>query len=435
MNTNARNIATILLCITLALLCINLVYVAGPHARNNILICWIVLSPLALLCKDFRTYIPLLDTPLLLAIASLVTFPYFFHPEVLRPITVAYTLVWCVFLMMSGRVIKASDITPSKFTRYIRLIVYAYAAMLIVQQISVMCGISIVPKIYTHTNNWKLPALNTEPGLSSLTLAVIIFYYSMTQRYSYNLSFINELKSHWPVWVCYLWVLFSTPNASAYIFFPLSLTPWISKRNLIYCATGFCIALAGIYITSEGNSHNKQLQRLNRISHAIITLNEDSLFNADPSIADRIVPTLHGIERISYLDDSTFVGHGVDADITQTPMRPCGSEGSAGLFKIWYNYGAVCALIFWIMIIIVTLIPGKWVCIVPMTLALFESQNYNCQVLWLILFCALMYNKMSDSAGSIFFSTDSKESTNHHPNISIKQTLYKSLNKLYTRVP
>ncbi|MDE5645422.1 MAG: hypothetical protein K2I45_07260 [Muribaculaceae bacterium] len=361
------------------------------------------LSPLVLLLRRARVFIPRIDIPLCLVCMFVITFPVIFHPATVRWITMLFTCACCVYFMMLARLVRIADLTPALICRLIRTIIYAFAAVLIVQQICLVCGLPIFneAKVYPMLP-FKLNSLTAEPSHTSVTLGALMYFYTQTRRTEApDTGLWRELKEHWPVWACWLWCLFSPVNASAYMLAPLALLPYVTLRNSPYWITAGLAAVILFLTFPYGASWTAD--RLRKTTIAVTTLDDRTILEADSSAASRIVPTLRGAKAIDMTTKETWTGYGTDADQRDMPPRPCDEDrkGFAGIFSMFHNYGAPCALAFWWLIATVTLIRKRWLSLLTFAFAMQMSAEHNMQLVWVILAFSMVFKHVACRSESL----------------------------------
>lgn len=387
----------ILLMIGLVLLSINPTWTQGEANKNLLLAAAMCLSPMVLLIKNTRVLMPRIDLPLAGVAIMVMAMPVLFHPESVRWITMLFTGAWCVFFMMLARLTLISGLRSDEFQKMIRWIVYAYCLVLVVQQICLLTGMPILLNEGAHyaRHPWKLNSLSEEPSHATLILSVLMYYYTSTRRAEdCNERLWQTIKETPWLWVAFGWGIFSTVNASAYIFGPLCLLPYITRRNVKMVAAIMIGIVVLMMATPVGNIG--QIGRVKRLAVAMITMDEERIIGGDISAAGRIVPSIRGAKSIDPSDPDTYVGHGTDADTRDMGPRPGypTDKGSAGIFSIWYNYGAICALLFWVVIVQITARREEWSSIVMMLLAIQLSSDYNMQLLWVVLGYAMVQKQI-----------------------------------------
>lgn len=272
----------------------------------------------------------------------------------------------------------------------IKRIVYAFAIVLLLQQFCVLTGLPVVLKSEVYENPWKLNSLTSEPSHTSLVLSILMFFFSLVQstvRSKYSLW--RCIKEYPLLWICYIYVISTTDNATALVMSPISLLPFIRRDNWIVVTLCGGILL-GIFLSIPASGHAGRIQR---IFSGLTTFNDSIIVNADESIAARIVPTLRGASTLLPPDIETITGHGVDADhIDMDPVPGMRNGlGHAGIFSMLHNYGLPGAISLWILIGFVTIVPGRWITILTFLMAFYLSGYFNMQFVWMVMAFGMVY--------------------------------------------
>lgn len=393
----------------LTLLCVNPALTQGENHVNLLLSALMCLSPLVLLMRGARVFIPRIDIPLTLLCVSVIAMPLLFHPDTVRWRTMLFTCAYCVFFMALARTLRVSGLTPGFLCRLVRVIVYAFALMLIFQQICLLTGLDVPMRNpdYDEVAPWKLNSLMTEPSHTVVSLATLMFFYTRTLRVvSPGETLWVCIRNNPWLWAAYAWAIFSTGNASSFVLGPLCLLPYITRRNVLPVAAAAVAAFAVLYFTPVGDL--PQVSRVRNFSLALLTFDEDRMYEADPSGAARFAPTLRGARLVDPSAKEMYVGHGVDADTHDTaPRLPWMDEkGFAGVLSMWHNYGAFCALAFWAAIAMVTVIPRRWLSYVTFLFALQMSADYNMQLVWLVMAWSMSFKYSVCGRHSLLSSPD-----------------------------
>lgn len=383
----------------IALLCVNPGLTQGENHINLLLCAVMCFSPAVILFKHSRILVPRLDFPLAIVCLLVTGMPLLFHRDTVRPSTMLFTCAYCVYMMMLARLLIASRLNADGLMRLIRTLVYLFAAVLVIQQLCVLTGMPVFCAAMVYNNPWKLNSLTAEPSHTTVTLCTLMWIYTQTLRLTRpHRGILCELKAEWLLWLCWLWTLFSTPNASAYLLAPLPLVAFVNRNN-IWKWTLTAMAGVGVLLGISGIS-GSQSGRLTRTMSAIITLDEEKIIEADASASARIVPTLRGAVALAASTPSELLtGHGVDADIHEIDDRPGDDDddcGFAGIFSMAYNYGLPCALVFWWVIGTCTLSRRHPLSILTFFIALQLSADYNMQLVWMVMAAGLAFKLIAD---------------------------------------
>lgn len=365
----------------------------GLQRANLLMIIWISLSPLALLNRKARIWIPRIDIPLLILAGGVIAFPLIFHPESVRWSTMLYTCGICIFFMMFARMVKAAHIRRRRLLKLIRWIVIAFAIMLLIQQICVAIGIGI-PGRGLVTSKWKLNSLASEASWAAITVSLVMWMYSQCCRIlNPTASLWGEITKHPLIWGSFGWIAITLPVISIWVFLPLVFLPWLTKRN-VAPAFGILSTIIVIIFIATPIVKDAGFMRAQRIFFATLSFDTHRMYETDQSAASRIAPSIEGVHRAIRPDIETLTGHGVDADQRDLPMvmswREDGMKGSAGIMKILHNYGLLCCVSLWWIIGSVCYLPGRWWGWLTMAIAFYFSAEFNFQILWMILAFALV---------------------------------------------
>lgn len=381
--------------IAVVILSINPGWTQGDKCINLLLCAFIAISPLALLLKECRILVPKIDIPLILVCVFVIAFPLIFHPDTIRWNTMLFTCAYCVFFMMFTRLAISSGIQPADFYKTAKGIVYAYFIVLIIQQICVTFGLPVFLRGYMHYSNpYKLGALSAEPSHTTVLLSTLIYFYGQIKRYqNSSLTLWKEFRQNPWLWIAYYYVILTTVNASALLLGIGCLLPFVTKKNVIYAlVTGVVCSLILFLIPWSPTS---QPDRLKQTLISVVTLDEEAIMAGDLSSSERIVPSIRGAKLIQPARAETYIGHGVDADKTDTEPQPYhwfeNGTGFAGIFSMWHNYGALAAISFWTAIFLVTVIKKSPLTWLTFILALQLSADYNMQFIWQLMAVSLIY--------------------------------------------
>ena len=392
--TSIRRLCKALCAASLALLCVNFAPFEGKDSLNLPLCALLSLSPLVLLIKEARVILPRIDVALALVCACVFGMPVLFHPDAVRWSTMLFTCAYCVFFMMLARLVMIARPEPADLLKLIRVLVYAYTVALIVQQVCQITGLPVPypSKLCQGYPWWKLNSLAAEPSHMSLTVCMLMFFYTQTVRVTEPRQSLCKciVRCKW-LWLCFVWTICTIPIATSLLFSPLCLLPFVNRRNAPWAAAAAATVIAAVLFTPVGNL--EQASRLRDTTVAIFTTDENGLIEADESMAGRIVPTIRGVRATTTDLSALITGHGSDAATHDFPTSPghMRVEGSAGFFNMWYNYGALCALCFWTAIFIVTVTHRRPMTVVTFLIALLMSGDYNVQFIWQIMAFSMIF--------------------------------------------
>jgi len=323
----------------------------------------------------------------------MIVFPILFHPETMRWSTVLYSCLFCFNFIAFAKVLLHSDYGLDDFSNIIKILLYAYCIVLIIQQFCVLTGLPIFNvSNYSPFEPWKLNSLMSEPSHSARVIPILMFFFVTIQKLQNpNLTFIQSIKENVLVWLSFLWPILTMVSATAFIFLFIIIFKFVGVRRLI--PTLVTLAIIGIvYITSE----NKSIVRAFKVVSATVTLNEQAIIQADHSASFRIVPSIKGAKAVDLTDKDGWFGHGVDADQKDITPLPSVKTGSAGAFYLWYDFGFIVALLFWIISLRFCIIKDSFVSFLIWLLVPFMGGGLNSQIIWFIFTLVLTYKFVRD---------------------------------------
>lgn len=391
---NRKKIATLLCVVSMVMTSVNLAWFEGKACINLPLCVLISLSPLALLINGTRVFIPRVDLPMGLMCLCIIAFPLLFHPETVRWSSMLFTCAYCIYFMMFARLLRISNINAEIVSKTIKILIYAFAGVLVVQQICLILGLPVFLESLIHSSEvpFKLNSLTAEASHSVVISTSLMLIYAQTVKtLDRNLTFFKEIIANKWIWICFGYTLFTSYSSSAFVLWPLPVLPFINRHNILWLLS--TVALFIIIIEFTPLNEMYLTKRARRAVEATLTLDEHKMIEADASAAARTVPTIWGFKSIDLNDANTFIGHGIDAINQNFPPRPGteDNERSAGIFTLWHTYGAICAFLFWIGIFMATYVKGRWITIITFLFALQLSADYNMQLVWQVMTFGLIY--------------------------------------------
>lgn len=233
----------------------------------------------------------------------------YFHPG-FRGISYMYSLCF-VFSFLSMRKAFIDGMFPKeKMQKILRKVLYAYAIVLVLQQLCVIVGISPINQTFGFENKWKLPSLAQEP--SHMAIFVFFFMYSymlisekiMGHKYGRK----DAKKEKW-VWIAYFWCMLTCQSSSAVLYCGLLFLRYIKVKTIVK----YAFALVAIVIVGSILFKNSEaIQRAFLFSEAFLTLNIGAIDAADHSAAYRFFPMFYLFQNINVFSVEFWFGHGLD---------------------------------------------------------------------------------------------------------------------------
>lgn len=326
-----------------------------------------------------------IDLTLVSLCLFMIIFPLLGHPETMRWSTVLYSCMFCLYFMAFIRVLFDSTYSNDDLLKILKLLIYAYCIVLIIQQFCVLTGLPIFNlSNYSLKEPWKLNTLMSEPSHSARIIPVLMYLFvccEEQQKMEEKLSIKESFKNSKLVWLSFLWCVCTMGSATAFIFMWIVFAKFINPQKILpTIAVCISVFIAIFYI-----SENKSVLRAKKIITATLTLDEDKILSADGSGGSRIVPTIQAAKILGVTSKSDLFGYGIDADQKIIKPLPGFTKGQSGAFFLWINYGVIIAIIWWLFSLKICYIPGYFVSLLIWFLILFSYGGFNNQIVWMTL--------------------------------------------------
>jgi hypothetical protein len=368
------------------------------ESRNLLLVGIMLLSPF--LIGYYRGFYKneLLLYPFML---SLLIFPYFNHPESMRWSTILFTFMYSLTFIAYIRLLNQKGFTIETYEKVLRLLIYAYFIVLLIQQFCVLTGLPVFnASTYRLNDPWKLNSLAIEPSYSGRTVGLLMYCYIVIKEIITNEKYLlrnNFMTDKW-VWLAFIWTMLTMGSGAAFLFIVIILTKVFQGKNLIalIILTGFILIIIDLLNITEFN-------RTLKIFLATFTFDIDAITEADASGAYRIIPIIVLFQKVSLVTLDDWFGHGIDYVGTFLDQyivgAPKGITGG-GLLQIWMEYGFISfalitifsirttwylkdfwTIVFWFVLIFIYSINIQifWLCIILLYTNNFFRKKYKMQ--------------------------------------------------------
>lgn len=316
----------------------------GEGNRNLLLIGVMIIAPIFLL-KFFR--IDKIDLLLFIMFLLMIISPYFINSYSYRISTVLYSVMFGFLFITYKQLLNSSNFTIDIYIKLLKFIIYSYFVVLIVQQLCVLVGLPIFNiSNYDPSNPWKLNSLSAEPSHTARIVPLLMFSYIVIKEiivnrvYNLALDFIDDKY----LWFAFIWIVFTSGSATAYLFFILIFFKFLSLRNIIY------LSLISILLIVLINYFNiTSYERTLNFIIAVLTLDINIMMQVDHSASLRIAPIVVVLDNLTLLNLNGLFGNGIDSTSTLISKYiygiPDGLVGG-GTFQLWYEYGFIVFILF-----------------------------------------------------------------------------------------
>ncbi len=303
-----------------------------------------------------------------------------FNYDTIRWSTVLYSVSFIILFIAYSRILKATHPHIITFIILLKCILIAYFVVLVIQQICVITGLPIFNvRQYNPSEPFKLNSLMSEPSHSARIVPILMYIYvSLKEKFVGRTSLLDSIKSDKIVWFAFLYSCVTMMSATAYLFMMFVFAKFLDLKQLKNMLFIIFVFIAILSLTGV----NKTLQRTIDITEATLTLDEYKIMEADGSGSYRIVPTIRGAQAIDFFSYKNWVGHGVDADIRDIEPMPGTDIGCAGSFMMWYNFGIIVQIFYWMVTFHLCYIKNNKASILVWLLCVWLYGGMNNQIIW-----------------------------------------------------
>lgn len=326
---------------------ITISYLVLGNETNGLLVSMLALSPIVMLFSK-KNYGPT-DKAMIVLVVLMFLFGYF-KPG-FRLISFIYSLCFVTsFICLRDSFLKGYW-PLQKMQRILRYIIYAYAIVLVLQQLCILAGVTPINQLFGFSNKWKLPSLAQEP--SHMAIFVFFFMYSymlISERLFGRKYCLKDAKDEKYVWASYFWCMLSCQSTSALFYCFLPFLRFFSLKNILKYSVIMVVAATGLVSIL---SDTPAFHRVELFTEAFLTLDINKIDVADHSAAYRMFPLFNFLENFDILDLDLWTGHGLDfgkktfnafALWVSDDVSYDGEINIGGFFGYILDYGLLCFL-------------------------------------------------------------------------------------------
>lgn len=333
----SRNAARSMFLSGICILMTSLAFALGEDRRNYILIVAMGLSPLILVLTPSITRN---DVKIYFIILLSIFCPLLNHPETMRWSTVLYGCMFYLYFIALCHLLAFSNTSQSDIMKVLKCLLFAYAIVLVIQQLCVLLGLPIFNvSNYNIKEPWKLNSLMSEPEHSGRMVSLLMYsYLTVKSIKSGKESFAESWKSEKLLWCAFLWCVLTSLSAGAYLFLFIVLTKFMTYKNFLQIA----FILLVVFLIANSLIESVALERFIKFSSAVFTFDFAKIYQTDQSAALRIVPSILCMQQIDLSTVDGWFGHGIDYVSTFMSNYLSGVERGytgGGLFLNAVEYG------------------------------------------------------------------------------------------------
>ena len=303
----SQNTARSIFLCGICILMTSLAFALGEDRRNYILIAAMGISPLIIVLTPLITRN---DAYIYIIIMLSIFCPLLNHPATMRWSTVLYGCMFYIYLIALCHLFMLSNISQSDIMKLLKCLLFAYAIVLIIQQLCVLLGLPIFNvSNYNIKEPWKLNSLMSEPEHSGRMVGLLMYsYLTIKSIKSGDESLVESWKSEKLLWCAFIWCMLTSLSAGAYLFLFIVLTRFMTSKNFLQMA----FSLSAVFLAANFFIESVALERFIKFSSAALTFDIYKMCQADLSAALRIVPSILCIQQIDLSTVDGWFGHGID---------------------------------------------------------------------------------------------------------------------------
>lgn len=318
----------------------------GKNNINNLLI-GVMICSILIFAKHFLNPNKKDWTLYLLPFTLLIT--GFLNLSFFRSSSYFYSLLFILFFLTNLHLIRYSKITIRQYQSFLKILLYSYFFILVIQQVMYVIGIeNFLNKI--SAEGFKFNSIATEPSYASIIILMLFYTYISIKKKQNNGKYqIANLKNDRMLWFVFTYQMLTLGSSFGILFFVLFLLTFIKKISnfLMIIFLLLMFYFSGLALNFE------PLIRLNSIISATLvgTLDYSNLIEADHSASVRLIPFLMAFSSFEFYK---FFGMGMDFSSNYFPSIIIGIEPGAfggGLFPSFtFDNGIINTIILMIII-------------------------------------------------------------------------------------
>lgn len=289
------------------ILSISISYLLGEKGLNYGLVLVISVSPLFYLLTIRR--FDLIDLKLLLMLVGMLVISLYYGS--LRITSYVFSICLVSAFCYLKHCFNSGLYELPVIIKIVKKLIYAYALVLIVQQLCVLLGVTpILSNMYDDSTPWKLSSLSPEPSHLVVFVLFLAYSYILLKETLLGRRYVKDdfKRDKW-IWIAYSWCMLFCGSTSGIIYFPLILLRYIKKKNLLILSIPIIVLFLFI-LNYSGESIS--LNRISSLLSAMATLDGITLLEADHSAAMRFSPMVYFFQNFNLSDIHFWIGHGAD---------------------------------------------------------------------------------------------------------------------------
>jgi len=255
-----------------------------------------------------------------------------------------YSMMFIVTYLLYSNLLSTGDFKRGKFIKLVKIIIYAYFIVLIIQQVSVVTGLSYVfnRAWEFEDNRFKLNSLAIEPSNVGVILPLLMYTFMSIKETIYGRKYkLKDIRKDAKIWLSYSYVMLTCGSLSCILAYGILLLYFVSFKNFIpACIIGLLSLGVVAYLQPS------LIERLLELTNVTRTFNVASIFDTDSSSSARIAPFIIYLQEFDITNLHTWFGYGCDYGKTYLTIYllgylPDSDQGIGGFIDYLYDYGLI----------------------------------------------------------------------------------------------
>mgnify|MGYP001202661806 CR=1 FL=1 len=321
----------------LVLMCVQLIPIEG-YGVSNVKFAAMCVSPFIWI-NSFKTLSKAFIWGGIYLLA--VLFSVIYNSDSFRLSTVGYKTAFVImFIMYYDLIYSNRALTLNYYIKVLRTLILAYTICLVAQQLAIIVGVHSLPIInlmYYLNRGIGSNSLALEPSHAAriLTVLMLVLMRMYKAKFGSSKLKLSELykENKWVI-LGFLWSMLTMGSGTAFVGLAFLSLYFIKKQTALIISLVFLVFYFSIpYIDF------KPFNRAKVVFEASLTLDKETVMDADDSAASRILPMINTIIELDFTEKETWFGKGIDANIIETTNSKDQIIGDIS------DYGLICYII------------------------------------------------------------------------------------------
>ena len=235
--------------------------------------------------------------------------------EGVRTSTLYYTLMFLsVFCLFYNLVWEEHCYELDDFLKVVKLVIYAYAICLVLQQGVILMGRRYFPVVNLMGQHWlalfRLNSLAIEPSHAARVLTVYFYaFLKLTEfKYGYPISIRELFREYKWLLIAFVYTMIAMGSGTAMVGLALISLYFLKKQ---YSMAVIVLAIAFYFIAPniDYDPFNRAFDTFN----AAITMDEETVREVDRSASDRVNTIMALVKYTDVTDMQLWLGYGIDS--------------------------------------------------------------------------------------------------------------------------